>query len=209
MGLILDKLDVDTTKNYNALDYFNLPEGSPYQLIEGELIMTPSPNTYHQAISRNLELVIFDHVEKNELGFAFDAPIDVYLDDNNAYQPDIIFISKENKSIIKEKGILGAPDLVIEILSPSTAYYDIKTKKIVYEKTGVKEYIIIDPINKTIETFIERSLKINKENDVKTKGSTYGWAKEPDKSLSSGKDKKLFIHTLNLEVLLERIFKHI
>lgn len=194
---IYNKLDIK--KNYNSLDYFNLPEGSPYQLIEGELVMTPSPNSYHQDISRNIEFILLNHVEKNGLGVIYYAPIDVYLDDNNAYQPDIIFISNENKSIIKEKGILGAPDLAIEILSPSTGYYDITTKKIIYEKAGVKEYIIIDPINKTIDSFV-KSANIDKE-------SISIWNKDLCKSISLNKDKLLFIYTLNLEIELEKIFK--
>ena len=186
INLIYDKLD--TGKNFNTLDYFNLPEGSPYQLIEGELIMSPSPSSYHQIILWNFGFMISDHIRKHNLGFVLYAPIDVYLNDNNAYQPDIIFISKENKAIIKEKGILGAPDLVIEILSPSTAYYDIKTKKEVYEKMGVKEYIIVDPVLKTIDTFIKDKKDLNL-------------------NLSLAKDDKFFIQTLKLDIKLEEIFK--
>jgi Uma2 family endonuclease len=190
MGLINEKLN--NYNKYNTLDYFNLPEGSPYQLIEGELVMTPAPITYHQTISRNLERIIFNHVEKNNSGFAYDAPIDVYLDDNNAYQPDIIFISRQNSSIIKDKGILGAPDLIIEILSMSTSYYDTEIKKDIYEKSGVKEYLIIDPIKQTVKSFIKNDKTdkfiLNTDLDIK-------------------KDKKLTIQTLNLEVELEEIFK--
>ena len=93
---------IDLPRKYTAKDYFNLPEGSPYQLIEGELIMTPSPYTVHQAISRNLEIIIANHVKKNKLGYVYYAPIDVYMDNKNAYQPDIIFISDNNKNIIKK-----------------------------------------------------------------------------------------------------------
>ena len=144
---------VDSPKKYTAKDYFNLPEGSPYQLIEGELIMTPSPLTEHQAILRNLGVLIANHVKKNKLGYVYYAPIDVYLDNKNAYQPDIIFISNENKDIIKKRGVDGPPDLVIEILSPSNEYYDIKIKKEGYEKSGVLEYLIADPETKSIEVF--------------------------------------------------------
>ena len=100
---MLDKLEeIYSHGKYTAKDYFKLPEGSPYQLIEGELIMTPSPLTEHQIISKNLELLIFIHVKKYNLGLALNAPIDVYLDNKNAYQPDIIFISNKNKDIIKK-----------------------------------------------------------------------------------------------------------
>jgi Uma2 family endonuclease len=186
INFIYDKLD--TCKKYNASDYFNLPEGSPYQLVNGELIMSPSPSSYHQIVSWNFGFIISDYVRKHNLGIVFYAPIDVYFDDNNVYQPDIIFISNENKSIIKEKGILGVPDLVIEILSPSTAYYDIKTKKELYDKSGVKEYIIVDPVLKTVDTFIKNNKELNS-------------------SLSLNKDNKIFINTLKLDVELKEIFK--
>lgn len=93
---VLEKLENTAVylKYYTALDYFNLPEGAPYQLIEGELIMSPLPLTEHQIISKNLELEIYAHVKKNNLGLALDAPIDVYLNSKNAFhfQPDTIFI---------------------------------------------------------------------------------------------------------------------
>lgn len=142
-----------TGNTYN--DYSMLPEGAPYQLIGGELIMTPSPLTYHQRISKRLEFLLYDYVEKkNSLGEVFDAPMDVYFEDTEVYQPDLIFISRERLAIIGEQKIEGAPDMVMEILSPSTAYYDLRHKKTIYAKHGVKEYWIVDPIEKSIEIFV-------------------------------------------------------
>lgn len=146
-------------KSYSALDYFNLPEGAPYQLIEGDLIMSPSPKRLHQALLMSLADLVYNHVKKNNSGYVYPSPIDVYLDDKNAYQPDIVFVSKENSSILRERGIDGAPDLVIEILSSSSKDYDAIRKKAVYERTGVKEYIIVDPDNKTVESFINNESK--------------------------------------------------
>ncbi len=140
-------------KTYTYEDYAKLPEGAPYQLIGGELIMSPSPAPYHQIISRRIEFELLKFVEEKKLGEVIDAPIDVYFSETETYQPDIIFISKERLHIIGEKKIEGAPDLVIEILSESTAYYDLRHKKNVYEKTGVKEYWIVDPIEKSIEVY--------------------------------------------------------
>ena len=186
---------IDLPRKYTAKDYFNLPEGSPYQLIEGELIMTPSPYTVHQAISRNLEMIIANYVKKNKSGYVYDAPIDVYLDNKNAYQPDIIFISNGNKDIIKKTGIDGAPDLVIEILSESNAYYDKKVKKMVYERSGVAEYIIINPKTKSIDVF------------RKTDGNSKIW---DDTSIVKAKDKGgLYIKTLDLTIDLKDIFTEI
>jgi Uma2 family endonuclease len=92
-------------------------------------------------------------VEDRGLGEVFYAPIDVCFSDIDTYQPDIIFISKKRSYIIGPKNIEGAPDLVIEILSPSTERYDLKDKKNVYEQKGVKEYWIVDPSDKCIEVY--------------------------------------------------------
>ena len=133
-------------------EFEQLPPETLCQLIEGELFMTPSPTTFHQMLSGRLEYGLLKYVEKYNVGFVFDAPLDVYLTDQDVYQPDIIFISNENKSIIRER-IKGAPDLVMEILSESTGYLDIKTKKKVYEASGIKEYWIVDPMEKSVEIF--------------------------------------------------------
>lgn len=140
-------------KIYTVKDYEKLPEGAPYQLMGGNLVMVPSPTPNHQKISREVEFSLLQFVRTHKLGVVFDAPIDVSLGETEVYQPDIIFISKERTNIIGEKQIQGAPDLVIEILSPSTAYYDMKRKKKVYEACGVKEYWLADPEEKTIEIY--------------------------------------------------------
>ena len=140
-------------EKHTIKDYKLLPEGAPYQLIEGELVMTPSPTTSHQIISGNLNEKIRVFVKEKSAGLLLYAPIDIYLDDENVFQPDIIFISKQRQELVKDDGIHGAPDLAVEILSPSTAYYDIKKKYKIYEKSGVKEYWIVDPEMKTVELF--------------------------------------------------------
>lgn len=140
-------------EKHNIKDYKLLPEGAPYQLIEGELVMTPSPTTFHQIISGNINEKLRAFVKKRGAGLVLFAPIDIYLDDENAYQTDLVYVSKQRRDIIKDDGIHGAPDMVIEILSPSTAYYDIKKKFKIYEKFGVKEYWIVDPEMKNVELF--------------------------------------------------------
>jgi Uma2 family endonuclease len=89
-------------------------------------------------------------VERNELGEVRVAPYDVHLDAENIFQPDIVFVAKGNINKIKERGLYGAPDLVIEILSPGNKKYDKRDKKDIYEKYGVKEYWIIDPADKQV-----------------------------------------------------------
>lgn len=142
-----------TKKQYTYEDYAKLPEGAPYQLIGGELVMTPSPVPYHQIISRRIGFELLKFNEQKNLGEIIFAPMDVYLSEIDTFQPDIIFISNERLNIIGEKKIEASPDLVIEILSESTAYYDLRHKKRVYEKTGVKEYWIVDPMEKSIEVY--------------------------------------------------------
>lgn len=147
-------------KIYTYEDYLNLPDdGKRYEIIEGELIMAASLKSIHQIVSGNLEYEIRSFVIRHKSGLVFDAPYDVKLSDANVVQPDIMFVSKENRGIITEDNIQGAPDLIIEILSPSTAYYDLIIKKGVYEKFKVKEYWIIDPQQQWIEIYVLKEQK--------------------------------------------------
>lgn len=159
----LGDLEVAATsgKVYTYADYCQLPEGAPYQLIGGKLILTPSPTTYHQMISARLEFALMDFVKEHTSGIVLNAPIDVYFSPTETYQPDIIFISQDRMSIIEPKRINGAPDLIIEILSPATAYYDLRHKFRVYERYGVKEYWIVDPEESSIEVFVREGEKFS------------------------------------------------
>jgi Uma2 family endonuclease len=131
-----------------------LPEGTRCELINGIIYMSPAPTTSHQRISFTLSGQFFKLINEKKIGEGFASPIDVYLDNKkNAFQPDIIFVSNENSSIIREEGIYGAPDLVIEILSPGTENFDLTKKKKVYEKSGVKEYWVIDTQTKICTGF--------------------------------------------------------
>jgi Uma2 family endonuclease len=125
-----------TKKLYIYEDYAKLSEVSSYQLIGGELIITPSPVPYHQIILRRIGFELVKFVEDRKCGEVLYAPMDVYLSDTETYQPDIIFISNERLNIIGEKKIEAAPDLVIEILSESTAYYDLKQKRRSMKRQG-------------------------------------------------------------------------
>lgn len=141
-------------KSYTYEDYARLSEGATYQLIGGELVMTPAPGKRHQIVLKNLLKVLDDYTEGKDLGEVLFAPMDVYLAPHETYQPDLLFIAKERLEISAEDKVNGAPDLIVEILSPSTAYYDLKKKYKIYEKYGVKEYWIVDPEDKSIEIFV-------------------------------------------------------
>ncbi len=143
-----------STKQQHATrkDYEALPEGAPYQLIGGELIMSPSANFFHQRIISRLDRTLGNFVGARHLGEIIVAPMDVFLTEDDAYQPDIIFLRQDQLSTIDPLGrIHFAPDHVIEVLSPSTAYYDYSRKKAIYCERGVKEYWIVDPLDETIE----------------------------------------------------------
>ena len=142
-------------------------EGAPYQLIGGELIIRPTLIPYHQRISRRIEFLLIQYVEGNNLGEVFDSPIDVYFEQTETYQPDVVFISKERLDIIKETRLEGAPDLVIEILSFATAYYDLRKKFKIYEKYRVKEYWIIDPEEKNIGVYVNKGNRFYLIQNVK------------------------------------------
>lgn len=139
-------------QNYTAKDYMELPEGAPFQLIQSKLIFMPSPTYLHQKISMLLGNQLFNHVDSKSLGEVCAAPMDVHFDENNIYQPDLLFIRKERLHII-DKFVYGAPDLVVEILSKATEAKDKNDKKEIYAQYGVQEYWVINPENETLEVF--------------------------------------------------------
>ncbi len=150
--------------------FLNLPEGTPCQLIIGEIIMTPRLVPLHQYVAGHLYMQLLQYVEKNDLGQAFVAPLDVSFNEENIFQPDILFIRKGNLSIIGEKMIEGVPDLVVEVLSPSSAYHDLRTKFRVYEQSGVQEYWIVDLERKSVEVFSNSGKTFQLHQEVEGKG---------------------------------------
>lgn len=131
-----------------------MPPGPPYfQLIEGQLLMSPSPLTRHQRVVGRLYALLVHFVQTNQLGEVFIAPLDVFLNDLNVYQPDIAFVSSARSGQVTEKGIEGAPDLCIEVLSKSTQRYDTVTKKKIFAQSGLKTYWLLDADAKSVTVF--------------------------------------------------------
>ncbi len=134
-----------------------IPEGdtSIYELINGEIVKRSSPNSPHQSASVNLTLLFGIFIKKKKIGRLFHAPFDVYLDEYSAgIQPDLLFVSNERDFIIHPgNGIVGTPDLVIEIVSKGSVKNDRVTKKDLYERFAVKEYWIVDVRSKTVEVY--------------------------------------------------------
>jgi Uma2 family endonuclease len=135
-------------------EYRNLPETGPrYQLIEGDFYMAPAPNRFHQDISRNLEVILANYLSTHPIGVLYDAPFDVYLTDIDVFQPDLLIVLNENRSILTDAGAEGVPDFVVEVLSPKTRQLDLVNKKRVYARMGVKELWIIDPEEKDVAVY--------------------------------------------------------
>jgi Uma2 family endonuclease len=136
-------------------DYAALPtDGLRYEVVEGVLFMAPAPGTAHQGCSALLLTYLVTHVEFAGLGRVFAAPIDVELAPGTVVQPDLLVIRTANLGIIAPSRIIGAPDLIVEIASPSTAGYDRREKQDAYAAAGVAEYWIVDPSAQTIELLI-------------------------------------------------------
>jgi Uma2 family endonuclease len=134
-------------------DYRATPEGSRYQLVEGDLLRVPSVNVFHQIIVGNLSLIFGRFVDRQPVGQFYFGPLDVYLSEHNVLQPDLLFVASANLGILAEDGVHGAPDLVIEVLSPATAQLDKKTKRRVYARAGVKEMWLVDPLLLQIQRY--------------------------------------------------------
>ncbi|MCL6612834.1 MAG: Uma2 family endonuclease [Peptococcaceae bacterium] len=137
---------------YTVEDYMKMDDGRRYELIGGKLFVVPSPRPKHQRVSGRIFYQFENFLKNNDLGEVFDAPIDIVLGEH-ILQPDVLFITKERSDIIGELNIQGAPDLVVEILSPSTAAHDKKKKSRLYFKHGVKEYWLVDPDAKIVDVF--------------------------------------------------------
>ncbi len=155
-GRILPGMTPPSATSYRmtAREYFQLPEGPPhFQLIDGDLYMSPSPRRYHQRISMDLSLLLGTYIEEAGVGELYAAPSDVQLADDTVLEPDLYYVSRERAHIFTEQGTHGAPDLVVEILSPSTAKIDVGRKREIYAESGVIEMWVVAPETRTVEVY--------------------------------------------------------
>ncbi len=144
---------IDTSKEWTVDDFLQLEETNlPCELIDGKVFMSPAPNLIHQVVSSNLHYVLKTYAIRNA-GFVVFSPFDVYLDNKNVFQPDLLYLKKENLTRLFEKGLNGPPDLAVEIISPSNSFKDRNQKKRLYQKFGVIEYWIINPSIRTLEIY--------------------------------------------------------
>ncbi len=183
MAITAKKMD----KKYTYEDYKKWPDDERWEIIDGVAYnMSPAPKVKHQRISWNIGEIFVKAKGKLKGCTPFSAPTDVVLDEFNVVQPDIFIVCDENK--ITEDNIKGAPDLIVEIVSPSTAYKDTKIKKDLYERFGVKEYIIVFP-----DLFIvERYILKDKSYGVPER---FNW------------DETLKLNTFDIEINLWEVFE--
>jgi Uma2 family endonuclease len=132
-------------------DYIQIDDDKRYEIIKGELLMSPAPSTKHQRIIFNLLFLLGSVIKKSNRGKIFPAPIDVVFSEEDVLQPDIVYVSEKNQEIIQERGIFGVPDIVIEVINSGSERRDLLEKKRIYEEYKVKEYWIVFPREEFIE----------------------------------------------------------
>jgi len=143
-----------STTKLTYADYLRFPDdGLRHEIIDGEHYVTPSPATRHQRISRNLLHLIQTYLDTHQIGEVFAAPFDALLSDFDVVVPDLLYLSNERSRFLTSKNLQGPPDLVIEILSPSTKSRDMRLKRDLYERVGVREYWVVDSDQDRVEIF--------------------------------------------------------
>ena len=136
-------------------DYAAIPnDGKRYEILEGELAVTPAPNLKHQTVSVNLIVLLSQHIREKDLGKLYHAPVDLILESTSILQPDLLFVAKARQGILTNRAVEGAPDLIVEILSPSTSRTDRVTKAQIYARHRVPAYWIVDPDQEIIDVYL-------------------------------------------------------
>ena len=139
---------------FKADDIWDAPEdGNRYEVIDGELHVTPAPSWGHQTAASTLLAYLWNYVRPRRLGQVVTAPVGVVLEEETGVQPDLVYVSRERSGIIVERGVEGAPDLIVEVLSPGTQARDRGIKMRAYARAGVPHYWMLDPPNKTLEAY--------------------------------------------------------
>jgi Uma2 family endonuclease len=128
-------------------------DGECYEIVQGVLVMSPSPEDIHQDASALLNMYLCQEIRVKKLGIVFSAPFDVMLSPRNVFQPDLLVVLNEHLDRIQERGLMGAPDLVVEVVLPSSKLYDRLNKHMAYEQAGIPEYWLVDPRAQSIEVF--------------------------------------------------------
>lgn len=144
-----------TRKRWTYSEFARLPESGStrYEIIDDELVVTPAPSLHHQRIAGRLFAKLLGFVEEHDLGEVFPAPVDVLFAEGDYMEPDIVFVRKGRADLLSDRGVEGPPDLLVEILSPSTELRDRGLKLDRYRLYDVGEYWIVDPEEGTVEVW--------------------------------------------------------
>jgi Uma2 family endonuclease len=135
-------------------DYVELPnDGKRYEILDGELFVTPAPSTRHQRVLGRIFFQITAFLRNQDRGEVLLAPCDVLLGEHDIVQPDLLFVAREHADRIEAANVKGAPDLLVEVLSPTTRRRDERTKRDRYRATGVAEYWLVDVDLETIKVY--------------------------------------------------------
>lgn len=151
----MEKIGAEVNVKVTYSDYLQFPDdGKRYEVIDGDVSVTPGPNTEHQDVLGRLFVVLTLHMRRTKAGKVLIAPCDVVFDQATVVQPDLLYVSQGRRAIVQKAKIAGAPDLVVEILSPSTAVSDRSLKLKTYEKHSVAHYWILDPATRGLEEYV-------------------------------------------------------
>lgn len=153
LPIVPERIERITTNDFRAME-FDDTDSFNYELLNGELVAKSAPSPLHQRISRNIFRALDNFVVANNLGEVLYAPIDVFLDEYNATQPNVLFLSREKQHLVTPDGVQGAPDLVVEIISPSSMKRDRGDKMKLYERCGVDEYWLVDARTRSVEIYV-------------------------------------------------------
>ncbi len=172
-----------THQHLTAAEFAKLPEGPPYfELVDGELFFMPSPTRRHQKIVLKLGRRIGNFLDEHPVGEVYIAPSDVKLSHHDVFEPDVYFVSQERLGILTEQGATGAPDLVVGVLSPSTARLDLGRKRAVYFREGVREVWFVWPEDGQVDVHLpegagtEEPARTLKVGDTLTTPLLPGWS---------------------------------
>jgi Uma2 family endonuclease len=176
--------DASRSVKFTYDDFVNFPDdGKRHEIIDGEHYVTPSPNTKHQAVAGNLLGSLWAYLQSHHLGHVFAAPFDVLFSNLDVVEPDLLYVSRERMQVLTKAHVRGAPDLVVEILSPGTRRTDEITKRELYERFGVQEYWVVDPELDVVKVYrrgagaFDKASELSAEkNDALTTPLLPGWS---------------------------------
>jgi Uma2 family endonuclease len=159
----------ETAEHWTYAKYASLPDdGKRYEVVRGELVVCPAPNSDHQDACLALGAALRAFARNRGSGRCVIAPFDVVLAADVVLQPDVLFVTAERLHLVRKEGVFGAPDLVVEILSPSTKRHDLVVKRALYAEYGVREMWVVDPDARTISQFGLENGELRHVRDVAT-----------------------------------------